>query len=242
MQPYLFPYIGYFQLMAAVDHFVIYDDAQWMKGGWINRNRILVEGAPRYFTLPVAKTTHTQRINERCFADDVDIHKKKILRQLAFSYCRAPFFDEILSLVKDCFGEPQRDVSRLLVSCLERCCDYLGIDTPMTMASDVESPTDLAGENKVIHISRTLGANHYVNPAGGASLYSGSRFASAGLQLSFLHTLELRYPQFDGRKFQPSLSIIDVLMFNTPEQVLALLQRYRLEQASPTVATGHLQA
>ena len=168
MQPYLFPYIGYFQLMAAVDHFVIYDDAQWMKGGWINRNRILVEGAPRYFTLPVAKTTHTQRINERCFADDVDIHKKKILRRLAFSDRRAPFFDEILSLVKDCFGEPQRETSLSAAgeSCLESCCDYLGIDTPMTMASDVESPTDLAGENKVIHISRDAWGQSLCQPGG----------------------------------------------------------------------------
>jgi hypothetical protein len=231
MQPYLFPYIGYFQLISAVDHFVVYDDAQWMKGGWINRNRFLVGGAPRYFTLPVARTSHTQRINERLFADDVDVHKKKILRQLKFSYSRAPYFKQVLALVTDCFRGQQREVSCLLVNCLDRCCDYMGIDTPTTLSSAVEAPTDLTGEKKVIHISRALGASHYINPVGGSALYDGARFKSAGLKLSFLRSLELHYPQLGGEVFQPSLSIIDVLMFNTPQQVSALLNAYTLERA-----------
>ncbi len=146
LQPYLFPYIGYFQLVRTVDAVVIYDDAQWMKGGWINRNRYLVEGSHRFFTLPVAQGAVAESINQRVFAADVDHHKQRIIRQMAYSYGKAPHFDAVLALVERCFACNETNVAKFLLNTLRESCSLLDIRTPLVLASEMEKKEGLRAE------------------------------------------------------------------------------------------------
>lgn len=228
MQPYFFPYIGYFQLIAAVDQFIIYDDVQWIKGGWINRNRILLDGQPHYVTLPVNKISIADNINERFFSKDFDKQKTKILRRIESAYRKAPYFKETIPVVESCLAGEQLKVSDFIVSTLLTVCDYLEIRTPFTLSSELEKDNSFRGQDQIIEINKIMGATEYVNPIGGVDLYDHSAFAKAGLFLKFLKSGDIRYQQFDTREFSPSLSIIDVMMFNSRPRVRELLDVYEL--------------
>lgn len=228
LQPYLFPYVGYFQLIGAVDTLVIYDDVQWIKGGWINRNRYLVEGQSRYFTLPVGKKGFPKPINQCSFAPDIELHKQRILRQVQYNYRRAPHFEAVFSLLSACFACKDDNVSRFLVNSLRLCCDYLGIATPFVLSSQIEKRNGLSGAEQVLEINRALHASHYINPAGGTALYDASLFAERGVRLDFLRAREAPYRQFEAA-FRPALSIIDVMMFNAIDEISHLLKEYDLE-------------
>lgn len=228
LQPYLFPYIGYFQLIRTVDAIVIYDDAQWMKGGWINRNRYLVEGAPRFFTLPVAQGAVTDPINWRVFAPNIDHHKQRILRQLGYSYGKAPYFEAVHALVKKCFDYDEANVAKFLLNSLRECCDFLGIQTPFVLSSGLAIQEGLKAEDRVLEINRVMGSNHYINPIGGIGLYDRARFNTAGIRLSFLRSRQVSYPQPVG-EFIPSLSILDAMMFNSRVELSGLLEEFDLQ-------------
>lgn len=227
MQPYFFPYIGYFQLIAASDLFVVHDDVQYIKGGWINRNRMLVNGQPRWFTLPVAQGPATARINQRRFAHDFAAEKTRVLRELTAAYRKAPQFERTIELVRSCFVLADQNVSEFVTSALETTCQYLGITTPIRKSSEISKNDKMAAEDRVLEIVRATGADRYINPSGGTDLYDRSRFSALGVQLEFLFSLPVPYPQL-ANEFVPWLSIIDVLVNNSPEQVAALLTAYEL--------------
>jgi hypothetical protein len=228
MQPYLFPYIGYFQLIGAVDHFVIHDDVQWIKGGWINRNRILVQGQPQYITLPVQKAGSSLNINQREFPPDIEEQKKKTLRQIEAAYRKAPYFEPVCCLLRRCFALQENNVSRFVVHTLRECCGYLGICTPFSLSSELDKRNELAGEERVLDINRAIGAAHYINPIGGTDLYSKAHFSERGLGLSFIRARETPYRQLQSGPFVPFLSIVDVMMFNSQQESAALLKEYDL--------------
>lgn len=226
MQPYFFPYIGYFQLIAAVDQFVIYDDVQWIKGGWINRNRIQIRGQPHFITIPVSAEGNLRPICERQLATSFQEAAKKIVSQLSDAYRPAPYFDPVRSLVSRCLAFETRNVSELVVHSLREVCEYIGVSTPFLRSSDLPR-TDLRGVERVIQIVRHCGGDVYINPIGGQELYTGDRFATDGLTLRFLKTQDISYRQFRV-PFVPSLSIVDVLMFNSPAEVQSLLRKFEL--------------
>jgi hypothetical protein len=228
MQPYIFPYIGYLQLIAAVDHFVIHDDVPWIKNGWINRNRILVHGQAQYITLPVQKGTSSLMINERLFLEEIESHKKKVLRQTEGAYREAPHFESVFSLVSRCFAYPERNVSRFVVHSLRECCDYLGINTPFILSSVLEKRNELRAEDRVLDINRVMGASHYINPIGGTELYDKAHFSQKGLCLNFIKARNISYRQFHEDESIPFLSITDVMMFNSKEEIAVLLGEYDL--------------
>jgi WbqC-like protein family len=227
MQPYWFPYLGYFQLIQAVDRFVIYDDVQWIKGGWINRNRILVRGEPRYITLPIRRDASLVSINRRTLSPNSAREKRRILQQIEFAYAAAPHFADVMPLVHECLANEETNVSSFVVCTLRICCAYLGIETPVVLSSKIAKTDELHGQERVLEISRTMGASHYVNPIGGVELYEKGAFAREGIELSFIKTSALAYEQ-GTREFVPNLSIIDVMMFNHREECRALLQKYQL--------------
>lgn len=227
MQPYLFPYLGYFQLIAASDIFVIYDDVQYIKGGWINRNRILVNGAPKYITLPVEKDHLSRMINERRFATTIARDKELILRQLQAAYRQAPFFQDTMELVERCCALNESNVAAFVTESLRLCCQHIRIETPMRLSSTLAKTPGTEAAERVIEVNKLLGADHYINPAGGMELYGKDAFAKCGIVLSFLKSREITYPQF-GNPFAPSLSILDVLMFNPVSVVRTLLGAYDL--------------
>jgi WbqC-like protein family len=212
MQPYLFPYIGYFQLMQEADVFVIYDDVQFIKGGWINRNRILLRGGAAWITLPVARAPLHSRINERRYALD---HRQALRsrQMVAEAYRKAPFFEEVVTLVDQMFANADANVAVFNQASLQTLADALGVKCEFLVSSQLNKTEGLAGAKKVLDLCTRLGAKKYINLSGGVSLYSREEFAEQGVELAFLRSRPTDYPQF-GAPHAPFLSILDVMMFN----------------------------
>lgn len=222
MQPYFFPYIGYFQLAAHADQFVIYDTIQYTKKGWINRNRILRNGEAVKVTIPIAKGSHRLDIRDREIAENFS--RCKFLAQIEGAYRKAPHYESTMRLLSEVFEATTPSLFEFLHLSLVMTFAHLGISTPIRIASAIEcGRTNLRSQERVIDICRRLGADEYVNPIGGLELYESSSFAAAGLVLWFLKTGSFTYQQF-GDEFLPSLSIIDVMMFNDRDYIRDLLE------------------
>jgi hypothetical protein len=226
MQPYFFPYIGYFQLIGASDVFVLHDDVQYISGGWVNRNRILLGGDDRMITLPVEKASHALNIDARSYVDDKRA-RQHIVNQLRQAYAKAPFGRQVLPLVEELLSFKDRNVAHFNANLIRHLCDFIGMRTRIVVSSDLDKDDGLAGEARVLDICTRLGATDYCNPIGGTALYHEQAFRAAGIRLHFLAPEERRYRQH-GDVWLPFLSIIDVLMFNSLEEVRYLLAAYRL--------------
>lgn len=224
MQPYLFPYLGYFQLIHAVDEFVVYDDVNYKKGGWINRNKILNQGEARYLTLQVNGASPNVPINQV----KVGGNRKNILKTVSHAYARAPLYHKVYPLLERVILDPEPNLALYIASSLKQISEYLGITTRFRLSSGIEKNNDLRGLDKVFAICEKLGATRYINSPGGRELYSGEDFRGRGIELLFVNSNAIEYRQFDGN-FLPGLSIIDVIMFNSQQQCAALLSGYSLE-------------
>lgn len=228
MQPYFCPYIGYFQLINAVDKFVIYDDAQFMKGGWINRNRILLNKEKLYkFTLSIANDSYTLNINERYYIDNIKREKNKILKTIRQSYSKALYYNDVKELIQKIFSIDELNVAKMNTKSLKMICDYLNIKTEFLISSKIEKNNRLGGQELVIDINKCLNADHYINTIGGTDLYSKDIFKEHNIKLNFINTKKIEYIQFDN-EYIPNLSIIDVMMFNSKEKIKDLLNEYEL--------------
>lgn len=228
MQPYAFPYIGYFQLIHVVDVFISYDDVQWIKGGWINRNRVLVDGEPEYITLPVAKDSMTKYINERFLVDTFDDSKTNILELLAEQYSEAPYYNDAIVVIERCLSFRNLNVADFVTNSLKEICIYLGIHTKIIYSSSLEGKnTEVRSQDRVLDIISKVDAKKYINAIGGRELYSKDIFSQHGIELSFIKTIPIEYGQL-GSEFTPNLSIIDVMMFNSVDQITVMLNNYEL--------------
>lgn len=220
MQPYFLPYIGYFQLIAAVDQFVIYDRIKYTKKGWINRNRFLLNGADAMFSLPLKKGSDALDVVDRELAPDFD--RPKLLSQFAGAYRRAPEFAPTFALLERIVRHDDDNLFRFIHHSVTALCAHLGIGTPIRISSTLHFDNELKGQDKVLAICEAAGANRYINSIGGTDLYAKHEFAVRGIELQFLKPRPFEYPQF-GQPFVPWLSILDVLMFNRVEVVRACL-------------------
>jgi hypothetical protein len=223
MQPYLFPYLGYFQLIRAVDALVIYDDVNYIKGGWINRNFILAQGNKQLITLPLQSASPNKLINQV----EVGKQQNKLLKSIRHNYCKAPYFDVVYPMLEAAFTQQERNLSRFLEQELRKICTYLDLTPKWYLSSDLNKENSLRSQDKILAICEELGATHYINVSGGMTLYNHNVFKSRGMQLSFIQSKPVSYYQF-GNEFVPNLSIIDVMMFNNKEQCTALLEEYEL--------------
>lgn len=226
MQPYFMPYIGYWQLMNLVDQYVIYDDVNFIKGGWINRNRILVNGAPKYFNVPMLGSSSNVLINEVQVDHNAAVTRKS-LRSIEGAYKKAPYFDIVNPMLEEILWCGEDNIAKYIEHSFRVICKYLDIRTELIVSSDLDKDTTLKGQDKVIAICRLLGATEYYNAIGGRELYSYEAFREHGLQLKFVETKNIVYQQFDNT-FQPNLSIIDVMMFNSRDKVREYLEAYTL--------------
>ena len=228
MQPYFFPYIGYFQLINSVDSFVIYDDVQYMKGGWINRNRILLDGKPHYITLPMAKGHLGENINQRFFSANFERGKQKIVGQLRSAYKKGPYFSETMQLVEQVFACRERNIAVFLAYCLKKVCEYIGIETPFLISSESqEQNAELSGQSRVIMICKALEADQYINAIGGMNVYDRKTFEREDIKLNFIKTYDFSYRQCEDAS-AANLSIIDVMMFNSLDKIRKMLNKYEL--------------
>jgi len=220
MQPYFLPYIGYWQLMAAADRFVVYDNIQYTKKGWINRNRFLRDGADEYFTVPIKKASDFLAVRDREVAADFD--RDRLLRMLSAGYRKAPQFAGVFPVIERIVRAPMTNLFDYLHHSLAETAAFLEIRTPLLVSSTIAIDHTLASEQKVLAICRALGADRYVNPIIGGAMYSPAAFAAESIRLELLRPRPREYAQF-GAAFVPSLSIIDVLMFNPKATVRDML-------------------
>ena len=216
MQPYFLPYIGYFQLISAVDQFIVYDNIQYSKKGWINRNRFLLNGKDALFSLPLRKAADNLNVVERSVAEN--FNSNKLLNQLHGAYAKAPHFDVTFALLERIFSYEHQNLFRYIYHSLVAVCVHLGIETSIIVSSEVEIAHDLKAQDKVLALCKASAASTYVNLMGGSNLYSKGAFLQNGLDLKFIKTSPFEYQQF-GNNFVPWLSIVDVLMFNSLDEV-----------------------
>jgi hypothetical protein len=212
--------------MHAVDVFVFHDDAQYIKAGWVNRNRILLNSEPSWLTLPVNKGATSLPIDQRYYALD-DNAVVAIKNRLRGCYAQAPEYDAIYPLLCGLLDYTDSNVASFNANLLIAIARKLGIGCNFASSSAMHVPMGLKGQDKVIDMCRRIGATRYINPIGGLALYNGEAFSDTGIELRFLQANPTGYAQF-GSTYQPFLSIIDVLMFNPIERVRTMLDDYRL--------------
>ena len=226
MQPYIFPYIGYFQLIKAVDKFVLYDDVNFINRGWINRNRILVNGQDSMFTIPLKDASQNKLINE------IDVNwdnnwKGKFLKTIEQAYKKAPFYENILPIIEKTIDVEEVQFSKIIENNVRLICEYLDIKTEIVSSSTIYQNTNKKAQERILDICLQEKANHYINPIGGSELYDKEDFAKENMQMNFIKSLPVEYKQFKN-DFVPWLSIIDVLVFNSKEEINKFLDNYEL--------------
>jgi len=226
MQPYFVPYIGYWQLLNAVDKYVIYDDVNYIKGGWINRNRILLNNQPEYFNIPMLGSSPYKLIKEVRVNNDIRLISKN-LRLIEYAYKKAPYYDEIFLLIEKILKCPHEYLAPFIENSIRIICNYLEIETELIVSSSIKKDCSLKGQDKVLSICELLGATEYYNAVGGQSLYSYEDFRKKNIELKFLKTNDIEYKQF-GNEFLPNLSILDVMMFNSRQEIKKMLGNYSL--------------
>lgn len=224
MQPYFFPYLGYFQLIRAADVFVVYDDVQYIKGGWVNRNRVLMQGEARWLTLPLRHASPNRRIDQ---LEAPMQGRGKLLKTLHQCYARAPEFREVFPLLESIIMCEEINLARFLEQSLFRLCSYLEIHPRWLRSSELRKPFGLKGEERLLAICEAADITHYINLSGGRGLYSSKAFALRGKRLSFIQQGQVTYPQFTAC-FTPDLSIVDLLMFNGRETCGRILHKYSI--------------
>lgn len=223
MQPYLFPYIGYFQLIYASDLFIIYDDVSYIKQGYINRNNILSPNGPVRFTVPVPGASSNKLISELSYSTDVT----KVLKTIQQRYSRSPYFDEVYSLIESTLLYQNRDIAEVCLKSYQDILEYLGLQRKFLKSSELVYDRALSARDRLINFSHKFGADCYINTPGGRELYNKLDFAKEAIDLKFIDSLSLEYDQgVEG--FIPNLSIIDILMNCSISEIHSLLNCYKL--------------
>ena len=230
MQPYFFPYLGYFQLIHATDRFILFDDVQYIRRGWINRNRILKpEAGNQYMTMSIAEHSRDTLIKNIKINDNGE-WKLKIIRQLEHYKKKAPFYNQTMQLITECFENEETNITLFNAQCLKAVCDYIGIEHSIEISSNMNfdySNVNDAGE-WALRISEQLGAREYVNPFGGIDLFDRDKFSKSGIKLNFIYPKLLEYNQ-RRNSFEVGLSIIDIMMNVSVDGIQEHLKMFELK-------------
>lgn len=224
MQPYLFPYIGYFQLIRAVDTFVLYDDVNYINKGWINRNRLLSGGSAVLFTVPLKDASQNKMINEILLSDGI-AWEKKLLKTIEWNYKKTPSFPDVFPIIEPVFSAGHKSIASLNLASIRAVCSFLEIDTEIVPSSSIYGNRELKGQARIIDICQKESADIYINPASGKELYSADEFEQNHIRLHFLSSVLEPYPQ-NSAAFVPGLSIIDVLMNNSKSKIVEMLDKF----------------
>lgn len=222
MQPYLFPYLGYFQLVAAVDRFVFLDDVNFINRGWINRNRLLFSGEVTYFTVPLVNAGQNRRICDIAIVDEAR-WKKKLEESIRQSYAKAPNFEPVYQLIATVMFDGEPLIGEMAKRSVVEVAKYLDLPTQFVWSTRIYENPGLTGEARIRDICQQEHASAYYNLPGGQELYGPDAFAADGIALHFIEPNLPAYPQFAGQ-FHPGLSIVDVLMHVDRATVRAMLQ------------------
>ncbi|WP_461088108.1 WbqC family protein [Spirosoma gilvum] len=228
MQPYFLPYIGYMQLIKAVDKFVLYDDVAFINRGWINRNRLAINGQEHLFTVPLKDASQNKRINEVHIADDPK-WRGKLLKTIEQGYRKAPYYQTVMPLVEKIINFTTDSIAELVYFSLIELTQYLELPTAIVQSSGIYNNVELKAQERILDICQQEKATGYINPIGGTELYDKPTFAQAGIELNFIKSNKFEYPQVNNRNpFIPWLSIVDILMNNDLTSVKTMLDEYEL--------------
>jgi hypothetical protein len=226
MQPYFFPYIGYFQLLNYSDKFVLLDDVNYINRGWINRNRILINGNAHWFTLPLKEASQNKHINEiEIFASYKE--KKKMIKTIELAYKKANYFKVAFPLIEEIILHEEKNLSKFLYNSILKLSNYFNIKTQIIPSSSIYGNNHLKGQERIIDICIKENTKEYLNLPGGIELYNREEFRKKNIILLFLKPKEIKYAQFNN-EFVPWLSIIDLLMFNSKEKIVDYLNQFEL--------------
>lgn len=226
MQPYILPYIGYLQLMANVDKFIFYDDVAFINRGWINRNRVLMNGKDFMFTIPLKEASQNKLINE-IYIDNTINWRPKFLKSIEQSYKKAPFYQEVYPMIEKIIGDNSEKINDYIANSFEVLSQYLDIKTEIVRSSSIYQNAHLKSQERILDICIQEKASHYINPIGGMELYQKSIFEQQNIKLSFIKTKPVQYTQFKN-EFIPWLSVLDVLMFNDKTTIQGFLNEFEL--------------
>lgn len=229
MQPYIFPYLGYFCLAQACKTFVFYDDVNFIKRGWINRNQILLNGLPHKFTIPLTNGSQNNLICDVKMSSIVDF-KKKFLTQIHHSYSKAPYFDAGLNYINSVLDQDEEFISELAISSIENFYQLLGIEKRFILSSkEFKCSKGMDKADRLICITKSLQSDEYVNAAGGIELYEKPYFQKNGINISFVEPQLIEYRQVGSKEFHAGLSIIDVIMNNSFDEIKTHIESYQLK-------------
>jgi hypothetical protein len=230
MQPYFFPYLGYFDLLNITDEWIVYDTPQYMKYGWVNRNRILRPNSGwQYIKMPLKKHLLTDPINQIEIYTDSD-WSGLILRQLEHYKKHAPYYNDVIAFLNDCFSGLDRNLAKANTTLFKKVADRLGIKKPIQVFSEMklhlQGPVDIP-QDFGVRVAQAVGASEFVNRPGGAAFLDENYFRENGIKLTIQDFTNMTYNT--GRhSFEPDMSIIDVMMWNSPEQIKHYLDTFRL--------------
>lgn len=229
MQPYFFPYLGYLSLIKHTDTFILFDTVQFIRHGWIERNRVLKQGEGwLYIKVPLVKAPRETLIKDS-YIDNAQQWKDKIIAQLQPYKKIAPYYSQTMAVVEDVLDGEFDSIVALNKSALEKICAYLDIERPILTFSEMDLPIKQAAapDEWALHICEAMdGVDEYWNPPGGESFFDRSKYDKAGIKLVFQKVQIREYDQ--KRQFEPGLSILDVMMFNSPEEINKMLDDYEL--------------
>lgn len=227
MQPYFFPHIGYWQLISLSKIFVLYNDVNYIKKGWINRNYSLINGEKCLFSIPVINASQNRLICNHQIVQEVS-WKKKLLRKIELSYSKAPYFSRTMPLVEQVVCNNESNLAEYIFYSIETISKFLSLDCKFVRSESFRNQ-NLSGYERILDICKKAGAYRYTNPIGGRHLYSEDKFISEGIEIQFLESKDVFYRQFSGA-FVPNLSILDVMMFNSKDQLRSLLKQYEVKR------------
>ncbi len=224
MQPYFFPYLGYWQLINAVDKFVIYDDVNFINRGWINRNCIYVNNNLKYINVHLNAASQNKKINQ---IEVLSEKTKSNIQLIKKEYVKAPYFEIVFPLLQKILMNEEKNLTDFLAFSIIVLCEYMGIKTDILLSSELKKNNTLKGQDKIIDICKLLGATQYYNAIGGKKLYNEKDFINNGIELSFLEMNKMYYKHYE-ENVETNLSIIDVLMFNRRERVKEMLCNFNM--------------
>ena len=221
MQPYLFPYIGYWQLVYSADTFVIMEDLHYIKQGYINRNSILVNGKAQRITLELMHASQNKLMTEI----EIGNNREQLLKTVERAYKHAPYFNDVFPLIRTVLEFPEKNLAKFTSNSIVKISNFLGLDTKFVHSCDFERDHRLRAQDMVLDICKKFNATNYINTIGGQKLYSSEVFKDHGINLNFIEPEIIEYRQFKN-EFVPKLSIIDVMMFNSREEIDEMLKKF----------------
>ena len=222
MQPSLFPYIGYYQLVYASDVLIVYDDVNFIKKSYINRNSILVNGHEKLFSMSIHRASQNILIQNLYYAP-VD----KLIKTIQMSYCKTPYYKDVIDLITNVLNNENRNISKLNELSIRMVFDYLGISKKIVFASELDYDRTEERANRLIALTKMQSCGHYINSPGGKELYQKEYFDKQGIKLSFIESKITPYTQL-AKEFVPYLSMIDILMNCSKEEIIKMLSNYEL--------------